>query len=130
MAVEMELHKIMIIDGQDIQRITLKESEGERTFDITIGSNEASAIDRRLKGHVAPRPQTHDLMASLIEALGGQIERIEITNLSNGTFFAVLHVRAGGRVVQIDCRPSDAIALGAAASTPIFVAEHVLDAVC
>ena len=87
------------------------------------------AIDRRLKGIVHPRPLTHDLLASVIEQLGGKIDRIEINNLQDHTFFARIHIRQNGNVVKVDSRPSDAIALGVATSVPIFVAEHVLDAV-
>jgi bifunctional DNase/RNase len=73
---------------------------------------------------------THDLMASVIEQLGGTIERIEINNLQDHTFFARIHIRQNGDVVEIDSRPSDAIALGVATSVPIYVADEVLDQVC
>jgi len=129
MSVQMELHKIIISEMQDQQIIMLKEVDGERTFPIVIGSTEAMAIDRRLKGHATPRPMTHDLLASVIEELGGSITQIEINDLENHTFYARIHVRQDGRTVEIDSRPSDAIALGIATSVPIFVAEHVLDEV-
>jgi bifunctional DNase/RNase len=73
---------------------------------------------------------THDLLGNVIEQLGGTIEQIEINDLENHTFFARIHIRQNGKVQQIDSRPSDAIALGIATSVPIYVAEHVLDAVC
>jgi bifunctional DNase/RNase len=130
MAVEMELNKIIISEMQDQQIIVLKEVDGERKFPIVIGSPEAMAIDRRLKGIPTPRPLTHDLLASVIEQLGGTIERIEINNLQEHTFFAKIHIRQNGDIVEIDSRPSDAIALGVATSVPIYVAEHVLDEVC
>lgn len=130
MSVQMELSKIIISEMQDQQVIVLKEVDGERKFPIVIGSPEAIAIDRRLKGIPMPRPMTHDLLASIIEGLGGSIERIEINNLQEHTFFARIHIRQNGNVVEIDSRPSDAIALGVATSVPIFVAEHVLDEVC
>lgn len=126
MAVQMELHKIVISEMQDRQLIWLKEVDGERMFTIVIGSTEAVAIDRRLKGNPTPRPMTHDLLANVIEELGGQIERIEINDLQTGTFFARIHIRQNGKTLQIDSRPSDAIALGIANMVPIFVAEHVL----
>ena len=129
MSVQMELHKIIISEMQDQQIIMLKEVDGERTFPIVIGSTEAMAIDRRLKGHATPRPMTHDLLASVIEELGGSITQIEINDLENHTFYARIHVRQDGRTVEIDSRPSDAIALGIATSVPIYVAEHVLDEV-
>jgi bifunctional DNase/RNase len=125
----MELHKIIISEMADQQIIVLKEVDGERKFPIVIGSGEAYAIDRRLKGIATPRPLTHDLLANVIEELGGTIERIVINNLENHTFFAQIHIRQKGELVEIDSRPSDAIALGIASNVPIFVAEHVLDEV-
>jgi uncharacterized protein len=129
MSVQMELNKIIISEMQEQQIIMLKEVDGERSFAIVIGDNEAKAIDRRLKGIPMPRPMTHDLLASVIEQLGGTVEKIEITNLQEHTFFASIHIRQNGDTLEIDSRPSDAIALGIATSVPIFVAEHVLDAV-
>ncbi len=129
MSVQMELHKIIISEMQEQQIIVLKEVDGERKFPIVIGNNEALAIDRRLKGHIHPRPLTHDLLATVIEQMGGAIDRIEINNLQNHTFYAKIHIRRNGDVVKIDSRPSDAIALGVATSVPIYVAEHVLEAV-
>jgi hypothetical protein len=114
---------------QDSQIIVLKEVDGERNFPIVIGSNEALAIDRRLKGFSTPRPMTHDLLASVIEQMGGRVERIEINDLADHTFFARIHIRRDGQVLQIDSRPSDAIALGIATTVPIYVADHVLNAV-
>jgi bifunctional DNase/RNase len=126
MSVQMELNKIIISEMQEQQIIVLKEVDGERRFSIVIGSNEALAIDRRLKGVLHPRPLTHDLLANVIEQLGGTIERIEINNLQDHTFFAKIHIRQNGQTVKIDSRPSDAIALGVASNVDIFVAEHVL----
>jgi uncharacterized protein len=130
MFVEMELHKIIISEMQDSQVIFLREVDGERNFPIVIGSNEAVAIDRRLKGTPTQRPMTHDLLASVIEQMGGKIVRIEINDLSDHTFFALIHIRLNGEILEVDSRPSDAIALGVASTVPIFVADHVLRAVC
>ena len=129
MSVQMELHKIIISEMQDQQIIVLKEVDGERKFPIVIGSNEAYAIDRRLKGIPTPRPLTHDLLANIIETMGGNIDHIEINDLQAHTFFARIHIRQNGKTVEIDSRPSDAIALGIATVVPIFVAEHVLEEV-
>ena len=130
MSIPMELYKIIISETQELQIIVLKELAGERKFPIVIGTNEAIAIDRRLKGDSPPRPLTHDLLANVIEAMGGKLERIEITNLMDRTFFARLIISQGGEEITVDSRPSDAIALGIASTVPIFVAEHVLDEVC
>jgi bifunctional DNase/RNase len=126
MSVQMELFRIIISEMNDQQIIMLKEVDGERSFSIVIGNPEAAAIDRRLKGLVAPRPLTHDLLANVIEQLGGEIDRIEINDLQDGTYFARIHIRQNGSVLKVDSRPSDAIALGVATTVPIFVAEHVL----
>ncbi len=127
MSVQMELSRIVISEMQHEQHIWLREVDGERMFPIVIGSSEAMAIDRRLKGQTPPRPLTHDLLASTIEKLGGTVERIEITSLKNHTFYASIHIRQDGKTVTIDSRPSDAIALGIATEVPIYVAEQVLD---
>ncbi|MEM7622443.1 MAG: bifunctional nuclease family protein [Planctomycetota bacterium] len=102
--------------------------ETRRRFPIVIGLPEAMAIERRLKNVPIKRPQTHDLLASIIAKLGGRLESISINDLSEHTFFATLNVRsAAGELVEIDSRPSDAIALGIAERVPIYVEEHVLD---
>lgn len=136
MAVRMELSRILIRELSDYQLIELREvpEEGEqmdgeaRSFPIVIGLPEAQAIDRRLKGMPIDRPQTHDLLASVISGMGGELERITITSLSEHTFFAELAIRTStGERVTIDSRPSDAIALGVAADTPIYVEEDVIE---
>ena len=126
MAVLMELSRIFIREMTDMQIIELTEVDGDRSFPIVIGLPEAFAIERRLKGIEIPRPQTHDLLASVIRELGGKLNRIVINDLAEGTFFAKLIVTQDGREVEIDSRPSDAIALGVAEDVPIYVAEHVL----
>lgn len=126
--VEMELHRILISETSDQQYIFLKEREGERTFPIVIGFFEAQAIDRFVKEEASPRPMTHDLLAHVIEGLGARIEKIEVTNLKDSTFFAVIHlVTSDDRRVEIDARPSDAIALATTAKAKIYVAEAVLE---
>lgn len=129
MAVQVELKRIIIAETSDQQVIYLKEVEGERSFPIVIGSTEALAIDRRLKGQQTPRPQTHELLSDVIEKLAGKLERIVINDLQDHTFFAKLVIRHEGKSIEVDSRPSDAIALGVANNVPIFVAEHVLDQV-
>lgn len=156
MAVRMELSRILIRELNDYQIIELREVapgsesangttpegpdaldklgesggqiEGGRAFPIVIGLPEAQAIERRLKGIQIKRPMTHELLASVIEALGGKLVSITINDLADHTFFATLDIRkADGSIAHIDSRPSDAIALGIAGSVPIFVAEHVLE---
>ncbi len=131
--VRMELSRIIISELQDQQIIVLHEVDGGRQFPIVIGSPEALAIDRRLKGITAQRPLTHDLLANVVEALGGTVDRIEIHNLENHTFFARVVIRRGSgkgeQWIAVDSRPSDAIAVGVATNVPIYVAEHVLEEV-
>jgi bifunctional DNase/RNase len=126
MQVTMQLSRIFIREMTDMQIIELSEVGGSRTFPIVIGLPEAFAIERRLKGIKIPRPQTHDLLANLLDALGGTLRRIEIHDLREGTFYARLVIEQGGREVMVDSRPSDAIALGVAKSVPILVDEAVL----
>ena len=127
MDVLMELSRILITEMGDQQVIFLREKGGERTFPILIGTGEALAIDRRLKHIPTPRPLTHDLLANVIEAMGGELEKIVIGDLHEHTFIATLYIRCDGEVLEVDSRPSDAIALGAAFETPIYVAQHVLE---
>jgi hypothetical protein len=127
MDVLMELSRILITEMGDQQVIFLREKGGERTFPILIGTGEALAIDRRLKHIPTPRPMTHDLLANVIEAMGGSLEKIVIGDLHEHTFIATLFIRCAGDVVEVDSRPSDAIALGVAFDTPIYVAQHVLE---
>jgi hypothetical protein len=126
MAIRMELSRILITETQDYQLIELREVGGERRFPIVIGLYEAAAIERRLKNAPLKRPQTHELLAGTIEALGGKLERIVINDLREHTFFAKLVIQQDGTTIEVDSRPSDAIALGIANDVPIFVEEHVL----
>lgn len=128
MDVRVYLSRILIQDTSDQQFIYLRERDGEREFPIVIGDAEALAIDRRLKGLKRPRPMTHDLMAELIHRLHGDLEKIVIHDLKDGTFYAKLVIRVSGEVVEVDSRPSDAIALGVASEpqTPIYVSDSVL----
>lgn len=126
----MELSRILIRETDDTHIVELREIDGERVFPIVIGLNEAAAIERRLMGQKPPRPQTHELLAQVIKELGASVERVIISDLRNHTFFARLILRRNGQELDIDSRPSDAIALGVATEVPIFVAEHVLEEVC
>ena len=132
MDVEMELSRVLITEYGPEQLIYLRERGGERSFPIGIGTMEAMAIDRRLNNRPVPRPMTHDLLANVIETLGGRLEKIVIHDLQpseetgEGIFIATIYVRQGSRLLEIDSRPSDAIALGVGLNTPIFVAEKVL----
>ena len=129
MPVAMELSRIIISEINDQQVIYLKEIDGSRTFPILIGFFEASSIDRRVKGIEAPRPLTHDLIVGAVEALGGEFQDVVISELREHTYYAKLRVRHEGELVEIDSRPSDAIAVAVSCTPtlPIYVAEDVLN---
>lgn len=105
--------------------VILRAVEGEETLPIQIGVAEATAILVALQGTSMPRPMTHDLLAAVIQTLGGRLEKVEVVDLREGTFYGVLHVRRDGGVVTMDCRPSDAIALALRTKAPIYVADEV-----
>jgi bifunctional DNase/RNase len=125
MDVQVELSRIIINETSDQQIIVLKELNGERSFPIVIGIVEIFAIDRLLKGIKPPRPMTHDLLDSVIENLGAKVEKIVVNDLRNHTFYAKITLNLDGRTVEVDSRPSDAIALGTASKAPLYVAEQV-----
>jgi bifunctional DNase/RNase len=126
----MDLKRIIINEINDQQIIILREVDGERSFPIVIGMFEAISIDRRVKGAQWPRPMTHDLVVNLVNDLGGDLQDIYINDLRDHTYFAQLRVRKDGELVQVDCRPSDAIAVAVTAKVPIYVAESVLEEAC
>ncbi len=127
MLVPMELKRIIINEVLDQQIIMLREVDGQRSFPIVIGIFEATSIDRRVKGTPSPRPLTHDLITSVISSLGGELQDILISELRDHTYFAKLRIRNAEEMIEIDCRPSDAVALAVSAQVPIFVAEAVLE---
>lgn len=126
MLVRMDLARIIITETGDSQVIILRERGGDRHFPILIGITEALAIERRVKGIRTARPLTHDLMANIIEQLDAELEKIIISDLQEHTFYAKLIVRRNGDLLEVDSRPSDAIALGVQRQTPIYVDEEVL----
>lgn len=132
MFIRMDLARIVIIDSEDekMSMIVLRESEGERAFPILIGVHEAYAIRRRTKQSKMQRPMTHDLIEHMIGQLEFKLDQIVIHELRDSTFYAKLVLRRNGDIVEIDSRPSDAIAVGAGTDTPIFVDDTVLDEVC
>jgi bifunctional DNase/RNase len=126
MPIQMELRRIIISELDPHQIVVLKEVEGERNFPIVIGVFEATSIDRRVKGEQSPRPLTHDLIIAIVEQMGGEIQDIVISDLKEHTYFAKLRIRKDGELTEVDCRPSDAIAVAVANRVPIYVNEDVL----
>jgi uncharacterized protein len=107
--------------------VVLKEESGSRFLPIWIGPFEADAITLQLQGIDAPRPLTHDLLKTVIETLGGEVLHILISGLEKNTYYARVVLDVDGDTVEIDSRPSDAIALGVRVSAPIYVADEVMD---
>ncbi len=130
MPVPMELSRIIISEINN-QIIYLKEIDGNRTFPILIGLFEATMIDRQVKGLTSPRPLTHDLICQIVESMGGEFHDVVISDLKDHTYFAKLRIRAGGEIIEIDSRPSDAIAVSVTCDPhlPIYVEEDVLNEV-
>lgn len=125
-SVQMTVAGLSIDHNTKTPVLILREEQGEAVLPIYIGLMEASAIAAELEGIKLSRPMTHDLLKSVLLALGGALLRVEVTDLRDNTFFASLFVQQGSRVVEIDARPSDAIALALRAGATIFVARHVL----
>ena len=126
MSVEMKIKGLMWDPVSRMPIVILKTPEGSDLLPIFVGLAEANAIAQQLEGSVAPRPMTHDLLANMIEALRAKIRRVEITDLKENTFFALIHLERDGKDLAIDSRPSDAMALALRAKVPIFVEESVL----
>jgi bifunctional DNase/RNase len=107
--------------------VVLKEENGSRFLPIWIGPFEADAITLQLQGIDAPRPLTHDLLKTVIETLGGEVLHIVISGLEKNTYYARIVLDVDGDTVEVDSRPSDAIALSVRVSAPVYVAEEVMD---
>lgn len=129
MPVQMKLVRIIISEINEQQVIYLREVEGSRQFPILIGKYEAISIDRRVKSFPRTRPLTHDLIVDSIEKLGGELDSVVISDLKEHTYYASLRIKVDGELVEIDARPSDAIAVAVTCEPmlPIYVAEHVLE---
>lgn len=126
--VPVRIHSLGLDQSSNQPVILLQEEEGLRVLPIWIGQPEATAILIAVEGVEPPRPMTHDLMLGTIGATGYELERVEITRLEAGTFFAGLVLTNGERTVVVDARPSDSIALAVRAGCPILVAEEVMTA--
>ena len=129
MPVEMQLARIIISEINENQVVFLKEVDGDRQFPILIGIFEATSIDRRVKEIRRPRPLTHDLIVGVVDAMGGELDSVVISSLKEHTYFANLRIKRDGELVEIDARPSDAIAVAVTCDPmlPIYVEEEVLN---
>lgn len=124
----MQLARIIISEINEHQVVILKEVDGERQFPILIGIFEATSIERRVKSIPRPRPLTHDLLVGIAESLGGELDSVVINELKDHTYFATLRIQYEGELIEIDARPSDAIAVAVTCDPklPIYVEEEVL----
>jgi bifunctional DNase/RNase len=107
--------------------VLLKTAEGNKFLPIWIGHAEAAAILMKLQSQSAPRPMTHDLMTDILEQLDAQLVKITVTELRENTFYAQITVVRDGQEIEVDSRPSDAIALAIRAEAPIYAAERVIE---
>ena len=128
--VEMKVHGLFFDSETNQSVVVLKEETTGRTLPIWVGLFEANAITMGMEHTWTPRPMTHDLLKNLIEGMSATVRDITVNDLKSNTFYAVINLEVGDRAVQIDSRPSDAIALALRTSSPIFVEEKVLDRAC
>jgi len=106
--------------------IILKDADDKRALPIWVGTFEANAIALELEKISTPRPMTHDLIKNILDGLGASVQQVVVNDLKDNTFFAVIEISVNGNVVNIDSRPSDAIALALRVNAPIFVTEKVV----
>jgi bifunctional DNase/RNase len=109
------------LDPRQSPVVVLEEADGERWLPIWIGTAEARSIALQIEERVSPRPNTHDLARDVIRGLEGEVVRVVVTDLREGTYYATLAVSVNGRVVEIDSRPSDGIAIALRTGAPIYV---------
>ena len=124
--IQMKVWKLILDGRTDTPVVILQELEGKRVLPIWIGKAEARAIAMELAKEKFQRPLTHDLMKTLIDALGGKVRKVTIGDLKDNTFFAQLFVDKDDEIISIDARPSDSIALALRTRSAIFVVESLL----
>jgi bifunctional DNase/RNase len=124
--IEMSIKGLMVDPITNMPIVVLREVQGERVLPIWVGVFEANAIALKVESVETPRPMTHDLLRSVIEELGGRVERVVVCELRENTFYATLEVRSAQGLLRLDSRPSDAIALALRSGARIFVADEVI----
>ena len=125
--IEMNIKGLMVDPITNMPIIILRDPDGPRVLEIWVGVFEANAIALQIENTASPRPMTHDLLRNVIEDLQGRVERVVISDIKDGTYFAIIHLSVRGDAVAIDARPSDAIALALRTRAPIMVDEKVID---
>jgi bifunctional DNase/RNase len=127
MQIEMSIKGLMVDPISNMPIVILRDKEGTRTLPIWVGMFEANAIALQIENISTPRPMTHDLLRNVIQDLKGTVEKIVVSDLQDGTFYAMIYLRVHDELLAIDSRPSDAIALALRTRAPIFVEEAVID---
>ena len=125
--VEVSVARLGLDGSTNTYVVILREKDGERILPIWIGQPEAAAILMKLQGASTPRPMTHDLVTDILGQLDAQVTRITVTELRENTFYAQVTVQMDGTEIDVDSRPSDAIALAIRAEAPIFAADQVIE---
>lgn len=126
--VEVRLSAVRVDLQSNTPVLLLTETEGlGRTLPIFIGAPEATAIAFAIQGVAPPRPMTHDLLRDVVETLGANLERVVITELRSATYYAELHLKRADGILTVSSRPSDAVALAVRTSSPLFVADDLMD---
>lgn len=121
----MKVQGLMFDQKSAMAVVILVDEEEKRSLPIWIGLFEAQAILLGLQGVQTPRPLTHDLMASVIRSMGGELEKVVITKIVDNTFYALLYLKIDGKEVTVDARPSDGIALSLRMGAPIYISEEI-----
>lgn len=127
------MYRPMVVSGLTVDPLTnspiviLKEIDGERTLPIWIGLLEATAIASELEGIKFSRPMTHDLLKNIMDIIELKINKIEVCDLKNNTYYALIYINHQGKEISIDARPSDALALSLRMGAPVFVSEEVIN---
>jgi bifunctional DNase/RNase len=127
MYIEMKVAGITLDPMTKMPIVILKDGSGDNALPIWIGIAEASAIATQLEKIDLARPMTHDLLRNVLNELHVNLEKVEVTDLKDNTYFAILHLKVGDEILPVDSRPSDAIALALRTESPIFVHEEVLN---
>ena len=126
MEVEMKIRGLMMDPMTNMPIVVLKDTDGETVLPIWVGIYEANAIALEIEKVTTPRPMTHDLIKNLITGLDARVHKVVVTELRDDTFFAVIWMERDGRIISVDSRPSDALALALRLDCPIYVDDEVL----
>jgi len=127
MQIEMNIKGLMVDPVTNMPIVILRDKDGQKVLPIWVGIFEANAIALQIENISTPRPMTHDLLRNVIQDLKGTVEKVVVSDLQDGTFYAMIYLLVHDELVAIDSRPSDAIALALRTRAPIFVEETVID---